>query len=71
MERRIYMLGTTLSIVIPVVLIAYGVWLAVRMIRNRSTGKCGSCGSCPYAGGCHSAENCRLEQEQREAKKDA
>lgn len=64
-------MSTTLSIVIPVVIIAYGVWLAVRMIRNRSTGKCGDCGNCPYAGGCHSAGDCQLKQEPKEAKKDA
>lgn len=48
------MLGVTLSIVIPAVLFAYGVWLAVRMIRNRKKGVgcSGGCGSCPYAGNC-------------------
>ena len=29
------MIGTWLSILIPLVLLGYGVWLAVRMIRNR------------------------------------
>ena len=68
MERRKIMLGTTLSILIPAVVIAYGVWLAVRMIRNRSTGKCGNCAGCPYAGGCHSVRDCRLEKDQPEHK---
>ena len=55
------MLGTTLSIVIPVAVIGYGVWLAVRMIKNRRRGgACGSCAGCPYAGGCRSADACRL-----------
>ncbi len=61
------MLGTTLSIVIPVVVVAYGVWLAVRLIRNRKKGGCcgGGCAGCPYAGGCHGTEDCRLEDEAR------
>ena len=52
------MWGATLSIVIPVVLIAYGVWLAVRLIFNRKKGPhCGGgCAGCPYAGGC---DRCR------------
>ncbi len=58
------MLGTTLSIVIPAVVFAYGVWLAVRLIRNRKKGgSCGGgCAGCPYAGSCHSVSDCRLEQ---------
>ena len=48
------MIGTILSVVIPVAVIAYGVWLAVQMILNRKKGShCGGgCASCPYAGGC-------------------
>ena len=58
------MIGDTLTIVIPAVLIAYGVWLAVRMIRRRKAGggcsSCGGCTGCPYAGSCHNTEECRL-----------
>jgi len=52
------MLGTVLSIVIPVAVIAYGVLLAVRMILDRKKGsRCGGgCAGCPYAGGC---DRCR------------
>ena len=46
------MFGFTLSIVIPVVVFGYGVWLAVRMIRNRKKGGCNGCAGCPYAGQC-------------------
>ena len=60
------MLGTTLSIVIPAVVIGYGIWLAVRMIRNRKKGGCGGgCANCPYAGGCRSVEDCRLPQKEK------
>jgi hypothetical protein len=61
------MLGTTLSIVIPVVVFAYGVWLAVRLIRNRKKGGgCGGgCAGCPYAGSCHSAADCRLDEKNK------
>ncbi len=53
------MLGTILSIVLPVVVIGYGVWLAIRLIRNRKKGVgcSGGCGSCPYAGRCHEQSN--------------
>jgi len=58
------MWGITLSIVIPVVVIGYGVWLAVRMIRNRKKGACGGdCSGCPYAGGCQGDAPCRLKKE--------
>ena len=63
------MLGITLSIVIPVVLIGYGIWLAVRMIRNRKKGGscCGGCAGCPYAGNCHSTDDCRIKEEKEHA----
>lgn len=58
------MLGMTLSIVIPAVVFGYGIWLAVRLIRNRKKGGyCGGCASCPYAGSCHSTEDCRVNAE--------
>ena len=60
------MIGIMLSIVIPAVVIGYGVWLAVRMVRNRNRKGCGygGCGSCPYAGSCQSTEN--FERPKRE-----
>ena len=63
------MLGVTLSIVIPAVLIAYGVWLAVRMIRNRKRGcgYSGGCGSCPYAGNCSREDPRPRGKERRDA----
>jgi hypothetical protein len=66
------MLGTTLTILIPAVVIAYGVWLAVRLIRNRKKGGCcgGGCAGCPYAGGCRSTESCRLNEDMKK-KRDA
>lgn len=64
------MLGTTLSIVIPLVLIGYGVWLAVKLIRNRKKGGgCGGgCAGCPYAGSCHSTEECKLNDPDQKPK---
>lgn len=60
------MWGLTLSIVIPVVLIGYGVYLAVRMIRNRKRGGCcGGCAGCPYAGDCGGRDACRLPKEEQ------
>ena len=59
------MLGTSLSIVIPLVVIAYGIWLVVRMVRNCKTGGCaGGCGDCPYAGECH-VKDARPHKEER------
>ena len=58
------MLGTWLSILIPLVLLSYGVWLAVRMIRNRRKGvTCsGGCSGCPYAGNCHTKTETKSDQ---------
>lgn len=61
------MFGETLSVVIPLVIISYGVYLAVRMFRNRKKGGgcCGGCVNCPYAGSCSSTEDCRLTHEEK------
>lgn len=60
------MLADTLTIVIPLTVFAYGVWLAVRMVRNRKKrkgcGGCSGCSGCPYAGSCASAEDCKLDR---------
>lgn len=60
------MLGTTLTIVIPLTVAAYAVWLLVRMLRRRGKGRCaGGCASCPYAG------SCAVPPKQRPSKKEA
>ncbi len=47
------MLGTALSIVIPLTVAAYAIWLAVRALSRRGKGRCaGGCANCPYAGSC-------------------
>ena len=58
------MLGTWLSILIPLVLLGFGIWLAVRMIRNRKKGvTCsGGCSGCPYAGSCHAQTGRKNDQ---------
>ena len=58
------MLSATLSVVIPTVVIGYGLWIAVRMFRNRKKGGgcCGGCASCPYAGSCHDPDACRAQE---------
>lgn len=63
------MLGITLSIVIPVVLIGYGIWLAARMVRNRKkgTGCAGGCSCCPYAGDCSMQPPKPRSEEHRDA----
>ena len=63
------MFGFTLSIVIPVVVFGYGIWLAVRMIKNRKKGGscCGGCAGCPYAGSCHSPEDCQGKGDNKHA----
>jgi len=62
------MWGITLSIVIPAVVIGYGIWLAVRLIRDRKKGDGGGCAGCPYAGSCHGTEDCRLTETEKEKK---
>ena len=51
-------MGTMLTVTIPLVLIGYGVWLAVRMIRRKGRGSAcaGGCAGCPYADGCRAAK---------------
>jgi len=63
------MLGYTLTIVIPVVVFGYGIWLAVRMIKNRKKGGscCGGCAGCPYAGNCSSPDDCRVKEDSKHA----
>ena len=56
------MIGLTLSIVIPVVVLGYGVWLAVKLLRDRKKGG-GGCAGCPYAGGCRCVKDCKLSKE--------
>ena len=47
-------LNNTLNILIPLVILAYALWLVIRMIRNRKKGKCGlgGCAGCPVEDGC-------------------
>lgn len=48
--------GGTLTILIPLVVGAYALWLVFRMLRDRKQGKCGhGCASCPLRDGCDTA----------------
>ena len=51
-------LGNTLTILIPFVVLAYALWLIIRMIRDRKKGKCGlgGCAGCPVGEGCKIAK---------------
>ncbi len=42
-------MGKVLNVLIPVLVLGYGVYLAVGMVRRRG---CGHCGGCPMAGHC-------------------
>lgn len=52
--------GFTLTIVIPLVVLAYAAWLVARMVRARRRGgsACGygGCAGCPMAAGCQLAK---------------
>ena len=59
-------MGTVLTITLPVVLVAYGVWLVVRMVRSRHRISCdGGCYHCPYADGCRAVKPPQPEGEQK------
>ncbi len=46
-------MGRTLTVLIPLVVLAYALWLIVRMIKSRKQGNCGcGCGGCPIREGC-------------------
>ncbi|NLV57706.1 MAG: FeoB-associated Cys-rich membrane protein [Clostridiales bacterium] len=53
-------MGITLTIFIPVVLLAYAIWLVAGMVRRRRRGEsvcgCGGCAGCPMAEGCRLAK---------------
>lgn len=51
-------MGTVLTVTLPLVLLAYAVWLLVRMLRRRGRGGtcAGGCAGCPYADGCRAAK---------------
>ena len=44
-------MGKVLNVLIPVLVLGYGVYLAVGMVRRRG---CGHCGGCPMANQCQS-----------------
>lgn len=49
--------GSTLSVVIPLTLFAYALFLIFRMIKDRKKGKClGGCASCPLRDSCETVE---------------
>lgn len=50
---RTQMLAQTLNILIPAVVVGYGIYLLVRMLRGRTKGcGCGGCSGCPMAESC-------------------
>lgn len=50
-------LGGTLTILIPLVVGVYALWLVFRMLRDRKQGKCGQgCLNCPLRDGCDTAK---------------
>ena len=58
------MLGTVLSVVIPLVVVGYGVFLAVRLWRNRKRGHgCSGCAGCPWASECPGSCPARREED--------
>ena len=42
-------MGKVLNVLIPVLVLGYGVYLAVSLLRRRG---CGHCAGCPMAGQC-------------------
>ncbi len=61
-------MGTVLTVTLPLVVIAYAVWLLLRMLRRRkSDGACaGGCAGCPYADGCRAAEPPKTKGDKRD-----
>ena len=50
-------MSLVLNITIPVVILAYAVYLIVRMVKQRRRcGHWGGCAGCPYAHGCAQSE---------------
>jgi hypothetical protein len=62
-------MGVFLSVTLPLVLLAYAIWLAVRMVRRRARGGAcaGGCASCPYADGCRAAKPSKPKGAKRDA----
>ena len=64
-EREIVM-GFTLTVLIPLVVLAYAVWLVARMVRARRRGEStcgyGGCAGCPMAEGCQLAKKREAER---------
>ena len=60
-------MGTVLTVTLPLVLLAYAVWLLVRMLRRRGRGGtcAGGCAGCPYADGCRAVKPPQPEGEQK------
>ena len=61
-------MGTVLTITLPVVLLGYGLWLAIRMLRRRKGGGActGGCAGCPYADGCRAAKPAHPKGEKKD-----
>lgn len=59
-------MGFTLTILIPVVLLGYAIWLVARMMRGKRRGESicgyGGCAGCPMAEGCQLARKRELDQ---------
>lgn len=46
-------MSTILTVTIPTVIIGYGIYLVIHLLRNRKNG-CGcGCSGCPMNGNCH------------------
>ena len=60
-------LGNTLTVVIPLVVLGYGVWLVYRMIRGRGKGNCGfgGCYGCPMRDSCETVQKAFSQQAPR------
>ncbi len=53
-----------LNVVIPTLLVGYGIYLVFRMIRNRKRGcSCGGCSGCPMADSCRVVRNQKHQKE--------
>ena len=60
-------MGKALSILLPLVVIGYALWLIAGMLRRRKRGQCalGGCMGCPLAGGCEQLKRLQKEEETR------
>lgn len=55
-----------LNVVIPAVILGYGVYLVVRLFQKRRRGcSCGGCSGCPMADGCRLVQ--KKEKKERES----